>query len=302
MAASPTLTMRRSRWLFNALLALVIIGLGVALWLSQRPSTPPAPPVVSDITPNDIRRISVRHDNHLVTLERASSDQAWHLSTPVTARPDPVHIASLMTLARTHAQRAYALDAVPDKTTGLGNQAVVIRFNQSAPIRLGGPGPTPGTRYVATAHRILLVSLPDIGELDDSWTHWLDPALLAPDTRLTRMVLPDFTLTHDDQGHWQAQPVGQRRDAAARITISAWKRAKALAVVPADHSRQRIARITLIFADAPTRHLDIIERNPNLILRDPRLDVDYHLAGNRVAPLLDLQHPGLPGQERSANP
>lgn len=301
MAAPSALTMRRSRWLFNVLLALVVIGLGVTLWLSQQSTPPPAPPPVSDIALNDIQRISVRHDNNLVTLKRTSADRAWRLVAPASARPDPVHIASLMTLARAHAGRDYPLGAIPDTTTGLGHQAVIVRFNQAAPIRLGGPGPAPGTRYVATAHRLLLVSLPDIGTLDDSWTHWVDPALLAPNTRLTRMVLPDFTLTRDDQGHWQARPVGQRSQAAARTTISAWKRAKALTVVPADHSRQRIARITLGFADAPARHLDIIERNPNLILRDPRLDVDYHLAGNRVAPLLDLKHPGLSLSRKNRN-
>lgn len=285
--------MRRSRGWLNALLALIVIGLGIALWLSQRSSGPPAPIPVSHIARADIQRISVRHANNQVTLKRAAPDQAWRLVAPRKARPDPAHIDSLMTLAGAQASRDYALGSIPDARTGLGQQAVVIRFNQAAPIRLGGPGPTPGTRYVATPHRLLLVSLPDIGSLDDAWTHWLNRALVADDKPLTRVVLPHFTLTHDDRGDWQVRPGDRRSNAAARTTISAWRRAKALAVVPADHARQRLARITFDFADAPARHLDIIERQPNLILRDPRLGVDYHLAGNRVAPLLDLTHPGL---------
>lgn len=285
--------MRRSRWWLNALLALIVTGLGVALWLSRQTSTPPAPTAVSDIAPNGIQRISVRHANNQVTLGRADADRPWHLVAPEKARPDPVHIASLMTLAGAQASRDYALGSIPEARTGLGQQAVVVRFNQAGPTRLGGSGPTPGTRYVATPHRLLLVNLPDIGSLDDSWTHWLDPALLARDKSLTRLILPHFTLSRDDRDQWQVRPGDRRSAAAARTTIAAWRRAKALAVVPADHSRQRLARITFDFADAPTRHLDIIERHPNLVLRDPSLGVDYHLAGNRIAPLLDLIHPGL---------
>lgn len=285
--------MRGSRWWLNALLALIVLGLGAALWLSRQTSTPPAPPAVSDIAPHDIQRISVRHANNRVTLKRDGAERPWRLVAPEKARPDPVHIASLMTLAKAHASRDYALGAIPDAKTGLSQQAIVVRFNRAGPIRLGGPGPTPGTRYVATSHRLLLVSLPDIGSLDDGWTHWLDPALLAQNKDLRRIVLPHFTLDHDDRGDWQVHPGEKRSNAAARTTIAAWHRAKALAVVPADHGRQRLARITFDFADAPARHLDIIERHPNLVLRDPRLGVDYHLAGNRVAPLLDLIHPGL---------
>lgn len=287
--------MRRSRWVINGLLLLVVVGLGLGLWWSLRSAnTPPTTSQpVSHLAPNQIHQISVRHGATLIAAQRADNDHPWQLTEPVAAAADPVHMASLLQIAQAHASRHYALGAIADSATGLGDTAVVIRFNQAAPIRLGGPGPTPGTRYIATAHALLLVTLPHLAALDDTWAHWLNPALLAGDHTLTKLVLPDFTLSRDQQGNWQAAPVGQRSAAAAATTISAWQSAKALAVVPADTRRQRIARITLVFAQAATRHLDIIERAPNLVLRDPRLGVDYHLAGNRVPPLLDLQHPGL---------
>jgi len=286
--------MQRRRWLVNTLLALAALGIGLALWLTrQSPAPPPvATPVIA--TPaSELRRIVVRHASTQITLEREHAGQPWQMVAPRKARPDPVHIASLLQLASATAQHRYALGSIPDATTGLGQSALVLGVNHQAPVRLGGAGPTAGSRYVATPHAVLLVDLPELGHLDGDWTDWVDPRLVAPGAQLTRLVLPDFTLTLDNNQQWQASPVGQRSRDAAQTTVATWQRAKALAVVPANHKRERIARITLGFVDAPTRHLDVIERQPNLILRDPQLDVDYHLAGNRVAPLLDLEHPGI---------
>jgi hypothetical protein len=288
------MTMRRSRILFNTLLALAAIGLAAGLWLARGPAPPPALPTLSSIAPNAIDHITVRHGSELIVLERGGPDRPWRLVSPVKARPDPTQVAILLALARTQATHAYPLQVIADRTTGLSKMPLTVRFNDEAPVRLGAAGPEPDSRYVATAYRLLLARLPDTRSLTRSWSHWIDPALVAPNTRLTRLVLPDFTLTRDTAGLWHASPIHQRSDAAARATISAWKRVKALTVVPADRSRKRIARITMDFADAKPRHLDVIERNPNLILRDPRLQVDYHLAGNRVPPLLELEHPGIP--------
>lgn len=283
----------RSRLLFNALLALIVIGLAAGLWWSYGPKPERTLPTLSNIASDDIDRITVRHASELIIVERAGADQPWRLVSPAPARPDPARIESLLSVAQTQATRRYPLQAIDDHTTGVAKTPLTLRFNDEPPVYIGGPGPAPDSRYVATAHHLLLAKLPDTRALTRSWTHWIDPALIAPNSRLTRLVLPDFTLTRDDADQWQATPVDQRSGAAAAATISAWQGVKALAIVPADRSRERIARITLNFAEAEPRHLDIIERHPNLILRDPRLQVDYHLAGNRVPPLLDLVHPGI---------
>ena len=125
------------------------------------------------------------------------------------------------------------------------------------------------------------------------WTDWLDRALVPEGHALRRIVLPNYTLEYHEATGWQVQPENRRAQGAGAATAAAWRRAAALAIVPADRSRERLARVTLVFADASRQVFDIIERGPNLVLRREALGVDYHLAGNRIGPLLKLVHPDL---------
>lgn len=288
--------MRHRRVLLIVILLLALVALGAGLWWSYRnppgATSTPHPPI-SPLAASDVTHIRVRHGNDLVIIQRDDPQPPWHLTAPVDAPVDPPHLEAMLALLGKPAERRYAPNAIPDGTTGLNSPALVVQFNEHAPIDIGGRGPSRGSRYVRTPHDLLLANLPDLAGLHWSWTHWISPALVPPNRHLEKLVLPHFTLDRDKRGDWRAQPRGQRSTAAVAATLQAWQRARALTVVPTDESRQRVARITLVFEHGPPRHLDIIERDPNLILRDPALGVDYHLAGNRIGPLLEIRHPGL---------
>lgn len=287
----------RGRWFVNGLLIASVLGLALILWLSRQPPPPP-PPKISEIAPEAIHRIEVYADRHVIVLVKKAG-VGWRIRRPVHARADPAHVAALLKLAATAASHRYGLGTIKTQTSGLADPAFVVRFNQEAPIAVGGNGPAPGSRYLRTAHALLLAPAPELHALALDWSHWIDPALIPADAQLTRIVLPRFTLIRNPGGIWQIAPTGRsRRDAQA--TVAAWQRVKALSVVAADPGRERSARITLDFANAPARHLDVIETDPHLILRDPQIGVDYQLAGNRVAPLLEARHPDLDSAPDSA--
>lgn len=296
--------MTRRRALVIGLLLLALIGLTIALWWSYRAPPGPGtakPPRISELAPAEVTRIRVRHEAEQIVIQRNTPDAPWHLTAPVEAPIDGPHLKAILSLLDQRARRRYAPGAIDTATTGLKAPTLVVQFNQQAPIDIGARGPSQGSRYVRTPHALLLAALPALAGLQWSWPHWISPALVPAHCHLKKLVLPHFTLARDpngDQnghknGNWHAQPTGQRSNAAVAATLRAWRHARALTVVPADQSRQRVARITLLFEHGAPRHLDIIERNPNLILRDPARGVDYHLAGNRVPPLLELRHPGL---------
>ncbi|MGB7755894.1 MAG: hypothetical protein WBL23_07500 [Salinisphaera sp.] len=288
--------MTRRRAVAIVILLLALAGLAMALWWSYRmPSGPGTkqPPRITTLAPAKVTRIRIRHGSDLIVIQRDGPRAPWHLTAPVDAPVDAPHLQAVLTLLGKRAQRRYAPDAIDETTTGLKSPALVVQFNHQPPIDVGGRGPSRGSRYVSTPHDLLVAALPDLSGLRWGWTHWISPALVPPHRQLKKLVLPRFTLDRGKTGDWQAQPAGQRSPAAVAATLQAWQRARALTVVPSDASRQRLARITLAFEHGPPRHLDIIERDPNLILRDPALGVDYHLAGNRIGPLLEIRHPGL---------
>lgn len=289
----------RARVVFNAVLILAAIALGSALWLTRERPAPP-PESVSGLAPDAIRRLEVHYRDNVIVATREG--ERWQLQQPVDARADASGVGAALAVATAIPQHRYDHDALDDDATGLDDPALTLRFNDDAPIAVGGPGPSPGSRYVRTAHATLLIDAPGLATQTLGWSHWIAPGLLAPGARLTALVLPHLTLTQGDTGGWQVAPVGADRGADyAQATIDAWRHSRALSVEPADAARQREARVTLRFADQPDRSLDVIAREPDLILRDNRLGVDYHFAANHAGPMLAMRHPQALGSGRADN-
>jgi len=288
----------RTRWIVNGLLAAGVVALAALFWFS-RTAPEPEPQPVSRVTGDAIHHMTVRYGNHLVELSRDNPQSPWRMTTPINARPDPARVDALLQFAAAVPERRYARDGIDPATTGVADPVLTVRYNDQAPIAIGNPGPTSRRHYVRTAHALLLVAVPDIADPASNGLNYVDPQLLAPDDRLTRLTLPRMTLKKADDGTWQAAPAAQAGDrVATRATVRAWQHATARSVVAADAARARIARVTLGFSDAPTRHLDVIARTPELILRDPERDIDYHLAPNHAPPMLDMQHPESLGRNR----
>src|SRR5699024_6142034 len=122
------------------------------------------------------------------------------------------------------------------------------------------------------------------------------------DTDLVSLQLPQATLTQTDTGGWQVSPAGADRGAdAAQFTVDAWRHAAALSIRPAQNTPAR-ADVRLTFADGHRRTLEVVAREPQLILRDPRLGIAYHLGRDLVAPLLDMRHPASALADGNVNP
>lgn len=294
--------MTRGRLVFNLLLAAGVLALAAALWFTHEPPAP-APAPVSTIATEKIERIEIHHGDDVIVLARVDG-RGWRMREPVAASADPERVSALLELAATVPKKRYERGAIDARSTGLEPPTLTLRFNAEAPIALGGHGPARSSRYVRTAHALLVV---EAAKLEDdllseplSWPHWVAPDLLGAGERLQRLTLPQLTLERGENASWRVTPANADRGADyARATVSAWRHARARTVEVADHARQRSARVTLRFVDAPIRQLDVIAREPELVLRDPALGVDYHLAANRAAPLLDMAHPAALGDSRA---
>ncbi|MES1924601.1 hypothetical protein [Salinisphaera sp. T31B1] len=293
--------MNRKRIVFNLLLFAGLVALCSALWLMRAPKPSP-PPSVTGLASAAITDITVNTPDDVIALARDRDGARWRLSAPVRARVDANRVAALLAFADAVPERRMARDAVAETVSGMDDPSLVLRFNDQAPIAIGAEGPRPGTRYVRTAHALLLVAVGELADQPLGWTHWLAPGLIGRDEQLTRLILPRLTLIRSGTGGWQVAPADVDRGADyAQATIDAWHHSRALGVEPMDASRERIARITLNFADRPARYLDLIERRPELILRDADLGVDYHLAAVQAGPLLDMDHPDLLRQGRATD-
>lgn len=277
----------------NLVLAASAIVLSVLLWLDQPEPAKPTPPLL-DIARQDIDRIEIHPGGGLATIVLKHTGDAWRMTQPVDARARGNRVESLLAMAATTPVRRYPADEFNAKQTGLTRTRATIRFGQAPILKVGARTPIDGhkdTRYVRVAKTIALAPLPNARLLDMNWPQWIDPHLLRPNAQLKALHLPGLTLTRADTGGWRVTPKSRDRGAdAAQFTVDAWRQARALTITKAGN-QPAMANVKLIHADGSTRRLEVIARQPQLLLRDPALGVTFHLPANRASALLDMRHP-----------
>lgn len=269
--------------------------LGALLWLT-RPAPPAPPQPLLDIAQGNVSRIEIQRPGdggQTVVLERGTG--RWRLTAPVSARANAARVRDVLTLTEIVPERRYPAAEIDLTETGLKPPLVRLQFNGQPPVAIGGRGPLDGNgRYLRIGGTVVLADIPNTSALELAWTQWIDPQLIAADAGLEQLRLPGLTLTRAESGGWRVTPARRDRGAdAAQRTVDTWRRARALSITPSS-DQPPVATVELVFANGRTRRLGVIAREPELVLRDERLGVDYHLAANRGAPLLDMQHPELP--------
>lgn len=277
----------------NLALAAVAAVLGGLLWFSQ-PQPPATPEPLLDIARADIRHIEIHTGGGVqpIVLEREQGQ--WRLSSPVTARANENRIDTLLAMARITPQRRLPAGAIKAGETGLDQPLATIRFNNGPALSIGAYAPLKtqhSTRYVRAGDTVALAPVPNAGLLDLSWPQWISPRLLAGDAELVSLRLPQATLSRADTGGWQVSPADQDRGAdAAQFTVDAWHHAAALTISQAQDKPAQ-ANVRLTFADGHARSFEVLARDPQLILRDPRLGIAYRLNPALAPALLDMRHP-----------
>lgn len=281
----------RRRPLLNLILAGLVVALAALLWLSQPGTAPPQPILSFGNTP--ITHIAIAFPGQDPTIRLERSDHGWRLRAPVHAQARAAAVDQILRLAERESKHRMPLAEVNDlDALGLEPPIVRVTFNDKT-VALGATEPIHDRRYARVGDTVHLITTPNMGVLNADYSDLVSWRLLPKGSTIQRLVLPTATITPTGDGGWRVaasdEPVGAN---AAGRTVALWKRARAMFVQPAgDENAQGQVRIDT--AQHGTLVFEILSRDPQLLLRRPDLGVTFHVAGNRVAPLLDLQHPKL---------
>ena len=124
------------------------------------------------------------------------------------------------------------------------------------------------------------------------WTNFVERKLLPADKVISRLQLPDMTLTLTDKDQWQLSPgkPGTSADTIQQL-IDHWERVSALYARRYD-GRTSDEIITLEFSDSPeTLTFMVIAHSPELVIARPDWGIQYHLSSDVEETLLTLGKP-----------
>lgn len=271
--------MKRSH--LNLGLLAVAIGLGAAVWFSQKKEEK-RPPLTA-LAPAAVTRVLLEHPG-APALRLEKKDGSWQLVEPIQAPAEPFEVNALVGLADTEVQQMLegSLDL---KELGLDPPSYKLTLNDQL-IEFGGSEPLKYRRYLRHAGKVVLINDPPSAALDQDYSDLVTKSVLPEGADIVRIAVPGLTVEKKPDGGWTSPEQPQAKPEQLQKFVDAWKNAKAL-WNSADEGEPPQETATVTLADGRSFSFGIAARDPQLVLVRadwrlrqtlPRSDVETLLA------------------------
>lgn len=269
----------RSQLLTNLLLLLLATGLGLFLFYEEMPQDEINK--LTRLSATDINRIHIHHHQREIVLTK--SDRQWRLTQPIEIAANQFRLKTLLSMLKTYSYAQYPTDELDMNKFGLANPESSITFNDSK-IEFGILNPVSEYRYVKTGRQLHLIDDYFYPLISSQIGTLIATELLPGDATINKLVLPDDTLSRDEEGRWQSRHA-LSNDAIAE-TIHQWTHKRAFAVhdyMP----RESLGEIEVWLESSKTPlRFSITDDAPWLIIARPELRLEYHFNLEDYAALL----------------
>ena len=274
------------RLLLNLMLAIVVLGLALFIYIDPDKATDDKRSAISNIDPDSVSSIKITRLQG-EPLSSVKRDGQWFIVGQTEFRADDFQVSTLLALVRSVTDRKYPASTLDLKPMGLMPPLVNISFDD-ARFDIGTTEPIDRNRYVMHDTTVYLV--PDRFQhlLNARYTNFIDRRLLPPGAVVTSLELPGLSLQRDSDKNWQLQPEDKTVGAdAIRTLVSDWENARALYVREASGYQGETLRVHLQGVDEPLEFT--LQRDyKDIILSRPDSGIQYHLAGDAGLKLLEF--------------
>jgi hypothetical protein len=275
------------RWL-NLVLALLVVGLGAAVWWTQRDHGKPKPPL-THLAQAAVKRIEIQRGSlQPIVLKRAGGH--WRITEPVHVAADPFEVDQLLHLLALPRQQTFPASDVKLADLGLAPPHYRMQFNH-IDLSIGNVESLSGHRYVQLDHQVALVENVSATQLKPGYAQFVSKQILPPGAKILTLALPGLTMTRAGES-WKLDPAQPQADAGQMDRLAAgWGEASALwtrsapAGAPAPKTAQAV---TITLESGKTLHYTIVKDKPQLILERRSIGVRYALPGDDARSLLRL--------------
>jgi hypothetical protein len=287
-----------SRLILNLVLLIGVVTLSLYIMLTPEPTSPPAKPKLTDLPADTIDHITIRHGQAPETVLQKQNGQ-WRLIKPVNMSANDYQVHKLVQLTEILSQSHYPAQSDKLAAMGLNKPAVTLTLNNIS-IKFGGTEPINKYRYVLLDNTVHLIV--------DAVSHILlqapaslgNTALLPQHQAITRLDLPDFTLSKDSEGNWRIEGAKDENLSQDDLVafIDDWRFAEALHISFVDKlskAERSLPRVTMTLKGETTPlsfYLDTRGDHFTLTREDP--GVRYHFIKDKQQTLLSLPRPEPP--------
>lgn len=274
-----------SRTLLN--LALMAIAAVLALVIVYQPGITPEPAAqtVTTVDSEKISRIRITRTTR-EPLELARHDDNWFLVSNNGLPASDFQVNALLATLQTEAMRSYPADGIDLAALGLKPPLATLALDDTE-IKIGTTDALDKLRYLQVGDAIFLVTDRYQHLINADWPGFVSRKLLPADARISKLKLPQATLSPGTGNQWQKTPVTTPADTASLQTlIDNWQQASATYIRRYQPSGNGETVAVTLSGNTATLTFHIVTRTPELVLARPDLGIQYHLQGDLDKALL----------------
>lgn len=267
-------------WLLNAALAAAVIALGAFVYFKPR-SDAPASFRLSALRADEVKQIRVeRKGDPPLVLERKGD--SWQITAPLSTQADSLQVERL--LAILDARSAHRLAATDLARFELEHPYVRVVIDGER-FGFGAVNAVTREQYVLAGGAVYAVELRYGAMVPATVGQMIKKQLFTMNEAPVRFEFREFTVALKD-GKWHVSPpTGELSQDDINRWVDAWRHAAALRAELSAGDKP-VDAIKLEFRNGTALRLDILRREPELVLARPDEGVRYHFAAETARRLL----------------
>lgn len=265
--------MLSKRWIVNALLVALIVGLSLAGVFFEPNATVKKKPTISQLTMDEVDIVEIETSDLQLRLQRANED--WSIESPISWPAHNTNVRRLLSILKIEADALSDAADVDLSALGLQVPKASMRFN-GIPLLFGATNNIGGRRYVMLNEKLYL--LPDVHLLlvNQGLAGLVDRRLLPGHSGIVSLRLPDLELRLDENKLWRSNQAIEFSQASLLRLVDNWRDLQATRISNFDLEQPPRQLIEIELADGEVIEFLLMSEDPEIIIAHPNLGLQYH--------------------------
>lgn len=265
--------MLSKRWIVNALLVALIIGLAFAGAFFEPGDTVEKKPTISQLTADEVDTIEIETGDLQLRLQRGSN--GWNIESPINWPAQENNVRRLLSILKIEADALSDIADVDLVTLGLQQPKARMRFN-GIPLLFGATNNIGERRYAMLEDKLYL--LPDVHLVfvNQGLAGLVDRRLLPGRQGIVSLRLPDLELRLDENNLWRSNQAIEFSQASLLRLVDNWRDLQATRISNLDLELPPRQLIEIELADGEVIEFLLMSEDPEIIIAHPNLGLQYH--------------------------
>lgn len=265
--------MLSKRWIVNALLVALIIGLAFAGAFFEPGDTVEKKPTISQLTADEVDTIEIETGDLQLRLQRGSN--GWNIESPINWPAQENNVRRLLSILKIEADALSDIADVDLVTLGLQQPKARMRFN-GIPLLFGATNNIGERRYAMLEDKLYL--LPDVHLVfvNQGLAGLVDRRLLPGRQGIVSLRLPDLELRLDENNLWRSNQAIEFSQASLLRLVDNWRDLQATRISNLDLELPPRQLIEIELADGEVIEFLLMSEDPEIVIAHPNLGLQYH--------------------------